>query len=57
MEYWTDWLVDNPRDHAWCPGLTEAEAASAQECSIEDAFFFPLRLKYDSIATLPCLSG
>jgi len=22
MKWWADWLVDNPRDHARCPGLT-----------------------------------
>jgi hypothetical protein len=22
MELWADWLADNPRDHARCPGLT-----------------------------------
>jgi hypothetical protein len=23
MKLWADWLADNPRDHARCPGLTE----------------------------------
>ena len=22
MKLWADWLADNPRDHARCPGLT-----------------------------------
>jgi hypothetical protein len=22
MKWWADWLADNPRDHARCPGLT-----------------------------------
>jgi hypothetical protein len=23
MKLWADWLADNPRDHARCPGLTK----------------------------------
>jgi hypothetical protein len=25
MKWWADWLVDNPRDHARCPGLTDVD--------------------------------
>jgi len=25
MERWANWLVDNPRDYARCPGLTVSE--------------------------------
>ena len=24
MKLWADWLADNPRDHARCPGFTPA---------------------------------
>jgi hypothetical protein len=26
MKLWADWLADNPRDHARCPGLTPTVA-------------------------------
>jgi hypothetical protein len=28
MKWWADWLADNPRDHARCPGLTHNDPAS-----------------------------
>jgi hypothetical protein len=27
MKLWADWLADNPRDHARCPGLTVVHVA------------------------------
>jgi hypothetical protein len=30
MKWWADWLADNPRDHARCPGLTVGLAISAE---------------------------
>ena len=29
MKWWADWLADNPRDHAKCPGLTKIEQVHA----------------------------
>jgi hypothetical protein len=29
MKLWADWLADNPRDHARCPGLTVEQFCQA----------------------------
>ena len=31
MKWWADWLVDNPRDHARCPGLTKVVDAKSED--------------------------
>jgi len=31
MKWWADWLVDNPRDHAKCPRLTNFEVFKDRE--------------------------
>jgi hypothetical protein len=38
MKLWADWLADNPRDHARCPGLTVTHALNGklgQKCGFQ----------------------
>jgi hypothetical protein len=36
MKWWADWLADNPRDHARCPGLTRGSCENSQgQCASE----------------------
>jgi hypothetical protein len=31
MKLWADWLADNPRDHARCPGLTQGDGQKGRK--------------------------
>jgi len=35
MKWWADWLVDNPRDNARCPGLTPIKLYGDNQPSIQ----------------------